>query len=317
MSEEEEILPKNLFIFIIVSALVIFIGGLILLLLGHNMTLNEFFYHNTVTYAIFSVITYLGDLVPQILLVTSLWYAYDKKFAKNLSFALIGSHYSNGVLKDIFQDPRPWTRREVTGFGFPSGHSQNAVAVWGYLAYHVYREKKNKILSWIFVVLIYLIAFSRIVVGVHDLEDIWGGLLFGIAFLVFFIVLEPDVTNMINNLSLKSKIILAIIIPIILFIAVLLIFPNSEIDYGLACGALMGLSLGYLIECEKIQYDPTILETKQRIINLIIGLIITMILYLGLSFIPLDSQIWDFIQFFILAFLLVTVVPWIFIKIGK
>ena len=47
----------------------------------------------------------------------------------------------NSILKFGFQWPRPfWISGEVsgavgaTGFGFPSGHAQNAASIWGLLA---------------------------------------------------------------------------------------------------------------------------------------------------------------------------------------
>ena len=120
------------------------------------------------------------------------------------------------------------------------------------------------------------------------------------------------------------KIIISILIPIILFIPAILIFPG---DYGLICGGLMGLSLGYIIETEKIRYEPTDLSTTQRIIFLVIGLAITLLLYFGLSAIfpefepaityRIINNIMDFLQYFILSFILVTLVPWIFTKIKR
>ena len=267
-------------------------------------------------YNIFSIITNLGDIIIYIIIITSIWYAYDKKFAKNLAFSLLlGGAYANGILKDIFQDPRPWTRREASDYGFPSGHSQSAASVYPYIAYKV--RKKNKILAWILIGITYLIAISRIIIGVHDIHDIWGGLLFGMFFLTIFIIMEPKISEISKTLSFPIKAIIIVVIPLILFLIAMVFFPNSDQDYGVYCGAMIGLGLGYLVECEKIQYDPTILSQKQRIINLILGLIITFALYFAISFIPLESQIWDLIQFCIFTFLVVTLIPWIFIKIQK
>ena len=315
MSEEEKI-SKKLLIFILLNAIITFIVGLILLLLGYNIYFNELFYNNEEVYLIFSIITELGDIMIYIIIITSLWYAYDKKFAKNLAFSLLlGGAYANGILKDIFQDPRPWTRREASDYGFPSGHSQSAATVYPYIAYEV--RKKNKILAWILIGITYLVAISRVIIGVHDIHDIWGGLLFGMFFLTIFIIMEPKISEIAKTLSFPIKAIIVVVIPLILFLIAMVLFPNSDQDYGVYCGAMIGIGIGYLVECEKIQYDPTILSQKQKIINLIIGLILTFALYFALSFIPLESQIWDFIQFIIFTFLIVTLIPWMFTKIQK
>ncbi|MFX0071749.1 MAG: phosphatase PAP2 family protein [Candidatus Hermodarchaeota archaeon] len=314
--EEEEVMSKKLLIFILLNAIITFIVGLILLLLGYNIYFNELFYYNEEMYLIFSIITMLGDTRVYIVVVAVLWFGYDKKYAKNLAMSLLlGGAYINNFLKDIFQDPRPWTRREANDYGFPSGHSQSAVCTYGYIGYEV--RKKNKYVAWIFVGITYLIAISRIIVGVHDLQDIWGGLLFGMIFLTLFIYLEPKASEMFNILSLLIKSIIAITIPLILFIIAMILFPITDMEYGLFCGAMMGLGLGYIIECEKIQYDLTTLSQKQKVINLIVGVVFALVLYVVLSLIPLESQIWDLIQFFLLSFLLVTVLPWILTKLEK
>ena len=86
----------------------------------------------------------------------------------------------NSFLKDLFQDPRPpadFMLDEGTGtsYGWPSGHAQIAVTLWGLLAY----ELKNKFISLGAVTFILLVAFSRMYLGVHDLGDVAAGLLIG------------------------------------------------------------------------------------------------------------------------------------------
>lgn len=315
MSEKTTI-SKKLLLIILIFAVINFVVGGIFLLLGLNLYFNELFYGNAITFAIFRAISYIGEDIVQILLLASLIFVYDVKFGRNVGFSLLGSYYFNGVLKDIFQDPRPWTNDYETGFGFPSGHSQNAVAVWGLMSYESY-NKENKILQWLFIIFIYLIGISRIVVGVHDLEDVWGGFFFGTIFLVLFIYFEPIISEKAKSLNFLTKAILAIIIPIAMLTIAIIIFPTTTLDYGLCCGGLMGISLGYLIETEKIHYDPKVLNTKQKLVNLVIGLVLTMVFYFALSVYSSDFFVWRFTKYFILAFLVITLVPWIFTKIKR
>ncbi|MFX1329887.1 MAG: phosphatase PAP2 family protein [Promethearchaeota archaeon] len=314
---EEEILSKRNFIFILVITLIISIVGLIFLVLGLNNAINEFFYDNDIVFAIYTGIGYLGWHTAMIVILITIFIIYDVRFAKNLTFALLGSFFLNGILKDAIQDPTPWTRREKPGFGFPSGHAQNGVVVWGSLSYHTYK-KKNKYLPWIFLILIYLVSTSRILNGSHDIDDVVGGLLIGIVFLLSFIYLEPIITERINRFNLNIKIVFAIIIPIILFLITLLIFPNSENDYGLICGAAVGLSVGYIFECEYIMYNPSELNIKQKMINLIIGLLIILGLYVLLDYlVPLDTQIWEFFEYLMITLTAILLEPWIFQKIKR
>lgn len=99
----------------------------------------------------------------------------------------------NQFLKLWFRIPRPWVkdpnftivesaRAEATGYSFPSGHTQNAFAVFGSPA----RFFKNTALRIVFILLIALTAFSRMYVGVHTPLDVGVSLIVG-TILVFVI----------------------------------------------------------------------------------------------------------------------------------
>ena len=99
----------------------------------------------------------------------------------------------NQFLKLWFRIPRPWVkdpnftivesaRADATGYSFPSGHTQNAFAVFGAPA----RYFKSSALRIVFILLIALTAFSRMYVGVHTPLDVGVSLIVG-TLLVFVI----------------------------------------------------------------------------------------------------------------------------------
>lgn len=99
----------------------------------------------------------------------------------------------NQFLKLWFRIPRPWVkdpgftivesaRAEATGYSFPSGHTQNAFAVFGAPA----RYFKSTALRIVLLLLIALTAFSRMYVGVHTPLDVGVSLIVGTV-LVFVI----------------------------------------------------------------------------------------------------------------------------------
>jgi membrane-associated phospholipid phosphatase len=77
-------------------------------------------------------------------------------------------------------------RLKGLSFGFPSGHTSSAIAVWGGLAV-VFRKRA---LAWLAPFMVALIAFTRVYLGVHFLADILGGLLLGggILFLAWWLI---------------------------------------------------------------------------------------------------------------------------------
>jgi len=338
MSERtHEILSKKSLIIIQIAWFLIFTIGLILALF-----LNEAFYSaNSTVRAIFKIITYLGEDIILIAMIAFFYVIYNKRFAINLAFSLMASTYINGVIKDTIKDPRPANNIDPiaeygfteTTYGFPSGHSQNAVATWGYLAYDLKDQSKLKpfLPSLICSIVIFLIASSRVIIGVHDMNDIVGGTLIGILILLAFIYLEPKITEKIKPLSLLLKICLAIVVSIVLLIIGIILFPyagygNFVTDaplyddagpYAQVAGAILGLSVGYLLEEEYVKYDPSAIDNKQKLINLVVGMVILLVVFFLLEFILKINVITRFIRFALVAFILTFVVPLIFTKINK
>ena len=121
-------------------------------------------------------------------------------------------------IKDILKDPRPLTNdiRLEKDYGFPSAHSQVSVAAYGYFAYRFKNTKfkNSSIIPILFSFIIFLVAISRVIIGVHDVQDVIGGLLIGIIFLLIVIYLEPIITDKVALLNIPTKILFSIIISI-------------------------------------------------------------------------------------------------------
>ena len=333
--EKDEILTNKGLILIGITSVAILIVGLTLLALGYN---EAFYSSNSGVRAVFQLITDTGDEMFYIIVIAVFFIAYDKKFAKNLLFSLLITTYINSFLKDIFKDPRPPSNLDPTSehgvvaenYGFPSGHSQSAVAVYGYFAYHFKDKSKPYLIPIILSVYIFLVALSRIILGVHDLQDIIGGLLFGICVLIPFIYLEPIVSEKLETSSLQLKILLAIIVSVLLLVIGAVVFPTSGQypiknpvpyadagNYALVSGVILGFSIGYLLEDEYVKYLPSELSNKQKVINLILGLILVFVIYFGLGLVIRGNIILRFIRYALLAFSISLVVPIILNKINR
>jgi undecaprenyl-diphosphatase len=136
------------------------------------------------------VITVLGA-VPTILgmaIIVAICFAYAKRTDALVVWlaALVGTGMTIGILKVLVHRARP--AMAVPGLGdavwsFPSGHAALATVTYGLLAYVAIRETRRRavhlLLGVTCGVLILAIAGSRIVLGMHDLSDVVGGLVVG------------------------------------------------------------------------------------------------------------------------------------------
>lgn len=104
-----------------------------------------------------------------------------------------GSAVLNMILKMVFHRERPTIHRliEETGFSFPSGHSMGAIALYGALAFLLWRHIHTRSARLLLIVLscfmIVLICTSRIYLGVHYPSDIIAALAVGGLWLGFMI----------------------------------------------------------------------------------------------------------------------------------
>ncbi|MCJ7651681.1 MAG: phosphatase PAP2 family protein [Candidatus Lokiarchaeota archaeon] len=342
MSEKKVSLSKKgLIINLVIFALLILVG-LILLMTGFN---EEFYSTSSTVRSIFKYITYLGEPIVFIVIIAILFIAYDKKFAKNLLLVLLIVAYVNEFIKNIFKDPRPATNFDAdeitaenpaglveTSYGFPSGHTSSAVGTWGYIAYEFKDKPKPLVIPIIMAVIMFLVSLSRMIIGVHDLQDVIGGYFVGFILLLLLIYLEPRVSEKFTTLSMNVKIIIIVVVSVGLFLLGALLFPTSGTDllpvpqaftdtgyFALVGGAILGFGIGYVLENEKIQYDPSKLNAKQKIIALIIGLVLIFVVYFALEAIKgvFDSAIYRFIRYGLIAFILTYFLPFIYTKMWK
>lgn len=100
-------------------------------------------------------------------------------------FNLLGAAGLNRLLKLIYQRQRPDLEHldKVTGYSFPSGHAMASFAFYGFMAYMVFLNIKDKRLRYsmmvVFILLAFAIGISRIYLGVHFASDVIGGFIGG------------------------------------------------------------------------------------------------------------------------------------------
>ncbi len=165
--------------------------------------------------------TFLGEEQFFFLVLPALYWCVDARMGLRLGLLLSLNHSTNLILKLAFHGPRPFwldTRvqamRGETGFGAPSGHAQNAAAVWSLLAHAVKRPW-----AWAMAaLLILLIGLSRIYLGMHLPHDVVLGWLFGAAFFWLFLRLEEPVLRHVRQRDPSGQVVMALTLSLLLLL---------------------------------------------------------------------------------------------------
>ncbi len=203
---------------------------------------------------VFNGFTFLGYL-PFFLIFLPMGYWLGDKGVFTRLVVLVGIvALTNSFLKDLFQDQRPdlqfaIDKRVGESFGFPSGHSQIAVAMWLWLALEARR-------TWVWILAAIVatgVCFSRLYLGVHDVEDVLGGALLGVATVVIYAgFLSPEFERLQKLPLVVWLVAIAALVPILWQIWPY--DPLSEAVPGVAALMLFWL-LGHRIQVSLIGYQ--------------------------------------------------------------
>jgi len=277
---------------------------------------------------IFQGITFLGETEFYLIIMPALFWCIDTTLGMRIGIMLLVSGGFNSLLKFSFQWPRPfWVTSQVnnlvetTGFGFPSGHAQNAAGIWGLLA----ASTTKKWIKWTAISAIPLIGISRIILGVHFTHDVLAGWIVGALLLLAFLKFEKSITNWFKNKNLVWQIVALVLITSLFILPALLlvppfnppVIPQSWIEGAgeminpyhydsllTTAGSFLGLGLGILLLYQTGMYSAKG-KLWQRIIRYPVGIIGVLVLYLGLgSIFPDDISLASYSLRFLRYFLI-------------
>lgn len=110
-------------------------------------------------------------------------------------FVIINTLISAGIIilsKNIFLRERPLIGSEIlSSYSFPSGHSLIATTYYGFLIYLLRKSKckeEYKVIgTTLLTTLIVLICLSRLILNVHYVTDVVGGVILGLVILIILI----------------------------------------------------------------------------------------------------------------------------------
>ena len=133
------------------------------------------------------------------------WFIWKHRQVEAFSILIAfgGAMVINAVLKLLFARPRPNLFPPLiveSGFGFPSGHVTASVAVFGFLAILLW---KNKHYAWALFSggWIFMVAISRIYLGVHYPSDTIAAIAFASLWLIVVIYVQTTYLRSIKQPS--------------------------------------------------------------------------------------------------------------------
>jgi membrane-associated phospholipid phosphatase len=273
---------------------------------------------------------YLGSEIGYLIVLPVIYWTINKKLGKRLFiYVLLGTIITN-VLKLWFKRPRPFHISQdtiipienTTEYGFPSGHTIFGT-LFGLLFFQTYKNKFFRIGCVLFII---LMGISRMIHGMHFLQDVVFGWLIG--FILYFLLnkLENKLPGFFNKISLKRKLV-GISVVIGLYFLFVLVFKNQHEerkDLLSPFAGVIGGILGFLFEEKTIRFstDTTVLiKIKRGIVGLFTLILFYVLLDFGYYAICGDNEgywilILYFLRYLLLGFLITAGIPFIFTKLN-
>jgi membrane-associated phospholipid phosphatase len=287
--------------------------------------------------------TFLGFEDFFFLVLPLVYWSIDAGLGLRIALILATSNYLNSIVKLLFAAPRPyWVSTQVepfsveSTFGIPSGHAQNAAALWGIMAARV-----NQRWAWVVSsILIFLIGFSRLYLGMHFVHDVVAGWLIGFVILFAFLKFWDPVAAWLKTKTLSQQVMIAFLVSLIMIAGGILsgvplnayVFPVDWRDNALRAGPLpdpisleslvtsaasfFGLASGAAWIASRGGYE-TSGPIEKRALRYVIGLVGIMILWFGLGqLFPRGEEIVPlilrYIRYSLVGLWITAGAPWLF-----
>ena len=267
----------------------------------------------------FYAVTMLGDERFYLILLALIYWNVSPQCGYRATVLLLVSTLLNTGLKDGFDTLRPFQAfpklfpvseavQDTAGGGaFPSGHAQNATAVWGGL-WLILRK------PWLLGLaggMVILISLSRLYLLVHWPQDVLGGMAFG----VLLLSLAAGVWYCQNawwpHGNRWARLSLAVLIPLVLC-GLAPVFFVTELSLRQAYqvnGALLGLSLGHVLVAPRLEATPR-RSPKRKFLGSLAALILLLAWYAGLKRYFPETDFFRFLRYALIG-LWVPVAAWL------
>ena len=264
----------------------------------------------------FKALTFLGDETFYLVFMPLFYWCIDRRTGSRLFFLLLFSAYLNAIAKVLADQPRPFAYdprvkaiAHAGGGGMPSGHTQNAVVVWGFLA-----ARSGKKTAWLIAAFLMIgIPLSRVYLGVHFPTDLIGGYLLGGIILILFLWLAPRLEIWLMEQGFARQLLISFLGPLIL---ILLNYGGNK-DVLSMISVLMGVCVGFTLERRFVRFSCGGVWWK-RAIRYLLGVFVLFGLWGGLklAFGGMEpAGLLRFIRYVLVGLWGGVGAPWVFVRL--
>ncbi len=168
---------------VVITGTVAYVIVSVFVVLGAVDPMNTFVYEwlQPLPDRVFAYVTELGSaqvIVGLSILGLLFWYWRGNRIeAWRLALVGIGTLLFTQVLKLVYGIDRPLidASLDATTYSFPSGHASGSLALYGLIAYVLYRKKQSRVVIFILLCLVLAVSLSRVILNVHYFSDVLGG----------------------------------------------------------------------------------------------------------------------------------------------
>ncbi len=239
---------------------------------------------------LFQTFNFLGDLEGYVLVVSLVYFMWDKKLAFRLALMAIGAMLLNHTLKTLIANPRPfvdagtWTEKWavspgkaaslVSEYSTPSGHAMAGSAFYTYL----FAAVQQRWVRLAAIVCIVLTGLARPYIGVHYVEDILLGWGVGIPVALLAFRYVERAADWWNDRPGPQQWSLFAGSGLVFWIGTRIAYSENPHGPPLAVlsylGLLAGIVFAYPIEAKRVRFDPRSSSIAIRLVRFVVAVVL-------------------------------------------
>ncbi len=290
----------------------------------------------------FYYISELGIEEFYLAVIPLIYWCIHKRLGKHLAFVFLISVLLNAIGKHALRTPRPYwldpslQMASESSYGIPSGHAQLAATTYLFVAGWIQKR-------WVWmvaIIMVFLMAVSRMYLGVHFWIDTVVGIALALLILVAYWLWQHFLARDFNKQILGYRLMFAVALPVGMLLAYGLIrliigeadlsvawaafVPDAEIAsveaVATGFGALLGACIGLLLESSRVRFRVDG-ATWKRVLRYILGLAVTLLIWGGLRAVFPSDPLWLALPLRVLRYVLILLwvayyAPMVFVWLG-